>query len=366
MRVAVLIASLALAFPAWADTVQLKENVPERYVVVKGDTLWDISARFLKSPWKWPEIWKLNKEEIRNPHWIYPGDVVRLVMENGEPKLVLEEGPRFTETVKLSPQVRSEPLIIKEAGIPSVPIEAIRPLLSRSVIGAVTDLEKSPRILGSADQRVMFAKGDRVYASKGDDLVTDWRVIRLGRALMNPDNPKEILAYELVHLGEAHTVKPGDPQLLEITANEQEILERDRLLPAVTVETPHYVPHAPTARIESKVVAALNGSLYAGAWTTLVIDKGKRDGLDEGSVLALYRAGRSVADPKCLRAAKISFLAGGSASVEDCKKNDSDKTTLPDSQVGLAFVYRLFDRVSYALVMRSSEPLTAGDIARNP
>jgi len=366
MRVAVLIASLALAFPALADTVQLQDNVPERYVVVKGDTLWDISARFLKTPWKWPEIWKLNKEEIRNPHWIYPGDVVRLIMVDGEPRLVLEEGPRFGETVKLSPKVRSEPIILKESGIPSVPIEAIRPLLSQSAIGTVDQLQKAPRILGSADERVLFAKGDRVYASKGDDLVTDWQVVRLGRALKSPDHPKEVLAYELVHLGSAHTIKTGDPQTVEITSDQQEILERDRLLPAVDETTPHYVPHAPATSINAKVVAALNGSLYAGAWTTLVLDKGKQDGLEEGNVLALYKAGRSVADPKCLRAATISFLAGGNAAADDCKRNENDKTALPDSKAGIAFVYRLFDRVSYALVMSSSEPLTVGDIARNP
>jgi hypothetical protein len=366
MRVAVLIASLALAFPAWADTVQLQDNVPERYVVVKGDTLWDISERFLKTPWKWPDIWQLNKDQIKDPHWIYPGDVVKLVMVNGEPRLMLEEGPRLDSTVKLSPKVSSEPLVIKEEGIPTLPPQLINPLLSRSAVGTLAEVERAPRILGSADQRVMFAKGDQVYASKGDGVTSDWRVVRLGQAIKNPNNPKEILAYELVHLGEAQTTGQGDPQVVKITSNSQEILERDKLMPAVAPVVPHYAPQAPTAKVEAKVAAALNGALYAGTWTTLVLDKGKQDGLTEGHVLALYRAGRSVADPKCVRANKIGFLTGGDAHAVDCKQDDSDKTALPDSRVGLAMVYRTFEHIAYALVMKSSEPVTIGDSARNP
>lgn len=366
MRVAVLIASLALAFPALADTVQLQDNVPERYVVVKGDTLWDISERFLKTPWKWPDIWQLNKQEIKDPHWIYPGDVVKLVMVNGEPQLVLEPGPRFDSTIKLSPKVLAEPLVIKEEGIPTLPPNLINPLLSRSAIGTVSELERTPRILGSADQRVMFTKGDQVYASKSDGVTTDWRVVRLGQAIKNPSNPKEVIAYELVHLGEAQTLTQGDPQVVKITSNSQEIVERDRLMAAVTPEVPHYAPRAPATQVNAKVAAALNGALYAGAWTSLVLDKGKLDGLEEGHVLALYRAGRSVSDPRCERANKIGFLTGGNAHATDCKQNADDKTALPDSRVGLAMVYRSFEHIAYALVMKSSEPVTIGDGARNP
>jgi hypothetical protein len=320
MRILLLIVALGLSAPNWADEVRLQENAPERHVVVKGDTLWDISEKFLKDPWRWPDVWQLNKEQIKNPHLIYPGDVVILTMENGKPRLSLESGAR--DVVKLSPQVRGEPIVIKEAGIPSIPLKAVRGLLSKGGVGDPADLERSPRILGSSDARVMFGSGDSVYASKGDGENVDWRVVRLGQPLKNPDDPKDILAYEMLYLGQART--------------------------------------------EPKVVAALGGPVYAGTYMTLVLNKGVRDGLEEGHVLALFRAGRSVADPKCIRADKIGFLAGGRGQAQDCKQDENDKTALPDTRVGLAFVYRVFNKVAYALVMKGTEPVTVGDSARNP
>jgi hypothetical protein len=368
MRTLILIAALglgaSLGTPTWADEVRLQENAPERHVVVKGDTLWDISEKFLKDPWLWPEVWRLNKEEIKNPHLIYPGDVVILTMEDGKPRLSLEPGAR--EMVKLSPQIRGEPIVTKEAGIPSIPFKAIQAMLSKGGVGDPSDLEKAPRILGSSDARVMFASNDTVYASKGEGETVDWRVVRLGQALKDPDNPKEILAYELIYLADAHTETPGDPQLVRILRAEREVLERDRLLPAWKGDLPRYIPHAPAKPVDAKVVAALGGPVYAGTYMTLVLNKGSRDGLEEGHVLALFRAGRSVADPKCIRAEKIAFLAGGRGHADDCKPDKNDMASLPDTRVGLAFVYRVFNKVAYALVMKGTEPVTAGDSARNP
>lgn len=369
MRILPLLVAIGLALPAFADEVRLQENAPERHVVVKGDTLWDISEKFLKDPWKWPEVWQLNREEIRNPHLIYPGDVVVLTFVDGKPRLSLEKG-RFNETVKLSPQIRSEPIVIKDEGIPSIPLAAILPLMAKGSVGEANELENAPRILGSSDARVMFAKGDRVYATKSDAPKQEWRVMRMGQALRDPDNKDDktnILAYELVFLGDAVTVAPGDPQLIHITSNAQEILERDRLLPAWDGNPPQYVPHAPDKPVEAKVVSALGGPVYAGTWMNLVLNKGKNGGLEEGHVLALYRAGRSVADPKCIRANKIAFLAGGGRGhAEDCVKDKDDKSALPETKVGLAFVYRVFDKLAYALVLKGTEPVSAGDVARNP
>jgi hypothetical protein len=369
MRTLILIAALglsaSLSAPAWADEVRLQENAPERHVVVKGDTLWDISEKFLKDPWLWPDVWRLNKDQIKNPHLIYPGDVVVLTMEGGKPRLSLERGDR--ELVRLSPQVRGEPIATKEAGIPSISIKAIKSMLAKGGVGDPSDLEKAPRILGSSDARMMFGSGDMVYASKDDGETADWRVVRLGQALKNPDNPKEILAYEMQYLGNARTEKPGDPQVVRILTAEQEILERDRLVPSWKAALPQYIPHAPEKPVEAKVAAVLGGPISASAYMTLVLNKGAHDGLEEGHVLALFHAGRSVADPKCIRAEKVAFLAsGGRDHAENCKKDENDKTALPDTRVGLAFVYRVFNKVAYALVMKSTEPVTLGDSARNP
>ena len=367
MRTLLLTVALSLSFPAWADQVRLQENAPEQHVVVKGDTLWGISETFLKDPWQWPNVWELNRDEIKNPHLIYPGDVVRLIRDgDGKVRLTLDKGPRLNETVKLSPRVHGEPIVIRETGIPSIPEQAITPLLSRGGVGDPSDLENAPRILGSSDARVIFGRDDSVYASRGDGSTVDWRIVRLGQPILNPNDPKEVLAYELVHLGEGHTVLPGDPQLLRITRVEKEVLERDRLLPSWKAEPTQFVPHAPDKPIAARVAATLGGTVYAGGWMTVVLDKGRRDGLEQGHVLALFTAGRSVADPKCVRADKIAFLAGGEGHARDCIPDKSDQRTLPDTRVGLAFVYRIFNKVSYALVMKSTEPIVIGDSARNP
>jgi hypothetical protein len=366
MRTLLLIAALGLSISLHADEIRLQAEAPERHVVVKGDTLWDISEKFLQNPWKWPQVWQFNQEQIKNPHLIYPGDVVLLTLQDGKPRLTLENR-QFSETVKLSPSVRGEPIVIKEAGIPAIPVKAIMPLLSRGGIGDPSDLLNAPLILGSSDARVMFGPGDRVYASPAETDIVDWRIVRLGQALLNPDNAKEILAYEMIHIADAYTEKPGNPQVIRIVRTDQEVLERDRLVPAWKSEPPQYMPHAPDQPIQAKVVAALGGPVYAGAWMTLVLDKGTHDGLENGHVLALFRSGRSVADPQCIRAEKIAFLAGGSRSqATDCIKNKEDRTALPETRNGLAFVYRVFNKVAYALVMKSVEPVTVGDLARNP
>jgi len=369
MRTLILIAALGLGsgfgVTLRADEVRLQEQAPDRHVVVKGDTLWDISEKFLKDPWKWPEVWGFNKDQIKNPHLIYPGDVVLLTMEGGKPRLSLER--RFGETVKLSPSIRGEPIITKEAGIPAIPVAAIAPLLSKGGVGDPADLAQAPMILGSSDERVMFGPGDRVYASKGPADIVDWRVVRLGQALKNPDDPKDILAYEMIYLAEARTEVPGDPQTIRILRTEQEVLERDRLVAAWKMESPQYMPHAPEKPVKAKVVSALGGPLYAGTWMTLVLDKGSRDGLEEGHVLALFRPGRTVTDPKCIRANKIAFLAGGGRGhAEDCVKDENNTTALPETRNGLAFVYRVFNKVAYALVMKTTEPVAVGDVASNP
>ncbi|MEW5787339.1 MAG: LysM peptidoglycan-binding domain-containing protein [Pseudomonadota bacterium] len=364
MRTLLLIAALGLSAPTWADEVRLQENAPDRHVVVRGDTLWDISAKFLKDPWVWPEVWQLNKEQIKNPHLIYPGDVVLLTMENGKPRLSLESPP--IDVVRLSPQVRGEPLAAKESGIPSIPVKAIQAMLTKSGVGDVKDLQNAPRILGSSDARVMFGNGDAVYASKGDGTTKEWRVVRLGQALKNPDNPEEVLTYEMLYLGTARTDKQGDPMTVRILRADQEILERDRLLPNQNDELIQYAPHAPDKPMEAKVVAALGGPVMAGTYMTLVLNKGRGNGMEPGHVLALFRAGRSVADPKCNRAKKIDFMSGGRSSASECTPGAEDNATLPDTRVGLAFVYRVFDKVSYALVMSGTEPVSAGDLARNP
>jgi hypothetical protein len=351
--------ALSLAVTVRADTVTLKETAPDTYTVVKGDTLWGISARFLKDPWKWPEVWQLNKEEIRNPHLIYPGDRIRLV--RGErPRLVLERG---IPTVRLSPRVRAEPLARAEPGIPSIPHEAIAPFLNRGGVIGPDELTAAPRILGSSDERVIFGAHDTVYAEVGD--ARAWQIVRQGPALKDPLTG-EILGHELIHVGEARTLQPGNPQLLRIVHAQQEVLERDRLLPLPPEGDIRFAPRAPDKPVEARVMATLGGVEGAGPYTTVLLNQGRRDGLEVGHVLGLFKAGRSVADPRCLRAGKLAFLAGGLDARTDCLPDKDDASALPERRIGLVFVYRVFDRVAYALVMNSEEPVYIRDVAKNP
>lgn len=354
-----LLVSVVFAAGARAQAPTLKADAPDSYSVVKGDTLWGISARFLNDPWQWPEVWQLNKAQIRNPHLIYPGDRIRLI--RGEPpRLVLERG---IPTIKLSPQVRAEPLPRAEQAILSIPYRAIAPFINRGGVVGADELAAAPRILGASDARVIFGAGDAVYAEAGDAQL--WQIVRQGAALKDPLT-EEVLGYELIHVGEARTVQPGSPQLLRILHTQQEVLERDRLLPLTADDGPKIAPHAPIVPVEARVMATLGGVQGAGPYTSVLLNKGRRDGLEVGHVLGLFKAGRSIADPNCQQASKLAFLAGGPLARTDCLPDRNEPSTLPERRIGLAFVYRVFDRVAYALVMQSEEPVYLNDVAKNP
>ena len=323
-----------LALSSHADELKMQANAPDRYVVVKGDTLWDISGKFLKDPWKWPQIWGMNKAEIKNPHWIYPGDVIVLDRSSGTPRLSLYKG-ESSRTVKLSPKVRVEDAT--EQGIPAIPASSINAFLSQPFVMDENALNDAPRILGAQEDRMILGAGDQVYATNGADAsVSNWKVLRPGKALKDPETGT-VLGYEVMYLGEAHTEQAGDPQRLRITRSSEEIQKGDRLLPASDTYSFRYVPHAPERDINGQVISAYGGVAEIGQYGTVVLNKGARDGLDEGAVLAVYRKGNII-----------------------------DKVKLPDTRSGLVMVYRVFDKVSYALVMQTHRSVNLLDVVRNP
>ncbi|HEY3327848.1 MAG TPA: LysM peptidoglycan-binding domain-containing protein, partial [Novimethylophilus sp.] len=207
---------------ACADELQLQANHPERYVVVKGDTLWGISAKFLKDPWRWPQIWKMNREQIKNPHWIYPGDVVVLDTSNGQPELRL-----LRETVTLEPGVIAEPL--EQAAIPAISPSVISPFLSQPLVIETKQLEESPEIVAAPDGRLVLGAGYRAYVSainEGDGMT--WQIYRPGEALVDPET-KQTLGHEAVYLGDAKVVRYGEPATVAITRSKEEITVKDKL-----------------------------------------------------------------------------------------------------------------------------------------
>ena len=397
MRQFVITLALLLSMPALADTLKLQDNAPDSYVVVKGDTLWDISGRFLKDPWRWPQIWNLNRAEIKNPHWIYPGDLIVLDRSGKEPRLSLVRGGKNgMRTVKLSPGVRAAD--IDGGAIQSIPIRVIHPFLSQPRVVPEGAFDDAPFILGSNTERVVLATGDDAFATGGKDGVTRWNVLRPGKALKDPETG-EVLGYEVEYLGDARTLEAGAPQKIRITQSAQEILPRDKLVEADDSTTFEYLPHAPEGKINGRIISAYGGLTDSGRYQTVVINRGSRDGLEPGHVLSVFREGQAVTltrdekdrmtwvnektagvpdgdawlynDVRCLKEnGKATYDQAAdvrSAFRSTCLTNHSDRAVkLPDARSGLVMVYRVYDRVSYALIMQSDGPVYLLDTVRNP
>lgn len=394
-----LVVSLAmlLAMPALADTLQLQDNAPEKYVVVKGDTLWDISARFLKSPWRWPEIWNLNREEVKNPHWIYPGDLIVLDRSGAEPRLTLVKGAASgLPTVKLSPGVRASE--IGGGAIPTIPIRVIHPFLAQPRVVAAGEYDTAPFILGSNTERVILGSGDDAFATGGKPGVKRWSVLRPGKELSDPETG-EILGYEVEYLGDARTLVEGAPQKIRITQSAREIMPRDILVEADDSTTFEYMPRAPEQPIQGRIISAYGGMTDSGRYQTVVINRGAQHGLEPGHVLAVYREGQAVtlsrdeqermawvvdktsavpesgawlySDVRCLKQdSKVTYNQSvnmQSAFRNTCLDNRNENAIkLPDAHSGLVMVYRVFDKVAYALIMQSDGPVYLLDTVRNP
>lgn len=321
-----------------AKPLELAADAPDRHIVVPSDTLWDISAKFLKDPFRWPELWKMNADQVRNPHRIYPGQVLILDRSGGDPTL------KIGNLVKLGPEVRVE---TPPQEIPAIPANAIEPFLSQPLVINAGDFDTAPRVVATQENRVFTGTGDLIYATNNaDPAVKRWHVFRPGRPLIDPDN-KETLGIEAVYLGTARpTGERGDVQPLELTSVKQEIGRGDYLVPAERPQEMSYVPHAPAQEVDGRVMLIYGGVGEAASNSVVSLSRGKADGLEVGHVLAIYRAG---------------------ATVTNRFEDDKVQThTLPDERIGLAFVFRVFDRVSYALITQAYRPVMEGDRVRKP
>ena len=330
---------------ALADTVKIREDAPDRHIVVKGDTLWDISEKFFNDPWKWPQIWGLNKDTIKDPHWIYPGDVVVLdratgTLHVGEP--ISSPKPSASppsEVVKLSPQIRIG--ASEHNPIPSISTKVIGPFLSRPLVIEENGLSGAPSIVGSFEQRVLLGNDDIAYV-KGlsEDKGLLWQVYRPGKKLVDPDSD-EVLGYEASYLGDAEVEKFAEISTLRITKSIQEMNKGDRLTQASVELLSNYVPRAPEGKIAARVISIYGGVNQAGQNAVITLNKGIRDGVENGHVLALYRKGEVL-------------------------KERGEIITLPDVRYGLIFVFRTFEKVAYALVLQTRLPVHMLDNALTP
>ncbi|MGQ0544668.1 MAG: LysM peptidoglycan-binding domain-containing protein [Betaproteobacteria bacterium] len=333
----------------------LKPDAPDRYVVVPGDTLWGISQRYTDSPWRWPELWGLNREQIRNPHLIYPGYVIVLDRARGTLSIGGTEAvPPTTAApapgaVKLGPRIRMESLAKQE--IPSIPPALIEPFLTRPLVIEPGGLDKAPTIIATQADRVILASGNSAYVRGiGASTEESWYVYRQGGPLVDPDT-NQTLAYEAIYLGTAQLTRPGDPATVVLTSAVQEVGAGDKLVAAGKPQPITYAPHAPDSQIRGRVIS-IYGSPgrvgEAGPQAIISINRGRVDKIEVGHVLALYNLGGTVRDVSKPANAPDALIR------------------LPDERAGLAFVFRVFDRVSYALVMHVTRPVSPLDVVQTP
>lgn len=377
-----LVALACLSFNAIADEVQLQKNHPDRHVVVKGDTLWGISGKFLKDPWQWPKVWKMNREQIKNPHLIYPGDVVVLDTSSGSPQLSL-----LRETVTLEPGIRIEELD-KEA-IFTISPSVITPFLSQPLLIENGKLDSAPRIISGQDNRVILSPGTRVYISEiKEGEGTHWNIYRPGEQLTDPDT-KEVLGTEAIYLGDTDIARFGAPATGDIVRAKEEIFTKDRLVISPDEFKSSFVPHAPETQINGRIMRIYGGVAEGGPNTVVSINRGKNDGLEEGHVLAINRYGKVIKDPeykdtasnkvipeeKKLKELNFDVKTGPDGKkivnfekepVQTQVKLEPGQVKLPDERVGLLMVFRTFDRVSYGLIMNTTDAVYTLDAVQTP
>jgi len=334
---------------------ELNANAPDVYTVKRHDTLWDISKMYLKSPWRWPELWGMNLDEVRNPHLIFPGQVLYLDKSNGRARLRMGEmagGP--TGDAKLSPRVRAKDVALE--GISSIPFNLIEPFLNEAVIFETNQLAEAPRIVATQEGRVLLSRGDTAYVRGDLGQDREYRIFREPKPLLDPTT-KVVLGYEATYVGSSEYTVQGQtrtdaegkveivPATFTITSIRQEAGVGDRLAPVPTREYTNYAPHPPAGPIAGQIVSIYGDGLTAGQNQIVAINKGANDGMERGHVLALYHDGKVVVDTTDKARPKIK---------------------LPDERHGLLFVFRVFERMSYALILSVKEPVSPGDRFTQP
>jgi hypothetical protein len=349
---------------AFAAAPALEPNAPDRYIVVPGDTLWGISGRYLKDPWRWPQLFELNKDQIRNPHRIYPGDVIVLDRQAGTARIV------SMPTVTLTPKARVEARA--QDAIPTIPPAAIEPFLSQPLVVDQSLLDTAARIVATQEDRVVVGAGSRAYARGIEGKAGEqWQVFRPGDELIDPDT-RERLGYEAVYLGEARVVRPGEVSILEIVKSNQEMYVGDRMFPAPQPQFAAYVPHAPAKPLQGRIITAYGGLAEVGTNSVVTLNRGSRDGLEVGHVLAVFRSPESATNTRYTPVMSGNFRTSplwgrqGPTGDDPTISAAPPEASLPEERHALVFVFRTFDKVSYALVMHATAPINVLDYVRTP
>lgn len=337
----ILLAGL-VGLTANAMALSLKPDAPERYTVKQHDTLWDISQRYTDDPWQWPEIWYQNSQ-IENPHLIFPGDVIGLVSINGESRVTVTTRGAASRTVKLQPSARIEPI---DSAIPAIPQDAIRGFLRHHQVTTEEQLAKAPRVIAGREGRSMMGSDDTIYARGkfGETIPASYGVFRRGQVYRDPKT-NEVLGLEALEIGQAEVqAKDNDILTLKLTHTNQQVAAGDLLLPTEDRSlVSSYLPKPPSKVVDGQILAVSGGVSQIGQYDVVVLNRGIRDGLDTGSVLAVNKTGTVIFD-----------------------RVVGEKVRLPDEQAGSLMVFRAYDKMSYGLVMRATQAMRVGDKILSP
>lgn len=327
--------------PLWADEVRLNPSHPETYVVVKGDTLWDIAERFLTEPWYWPKVWHANPE-IKNPHLIYPGDIIHLVYEQGRPVLRLSRGPN---QVKWSPKARISPI---SAAIPTIPLEQVDHFLRQARVLSPNELRSAPYVVSGRDAHLLTGSEDRFYVRDLDQKDgVHFNIYREGKKFLEKGDKGDLLGVEADLIGKARVLRYGDPSTLVMESSNREVRVGDRLFQEQSDNfSPYFYPKAPAADLRGKIIHLVDAVKQTGTNQVVVVNLGSEQGVEVGYVFGVYQSGLKVRD-------KVSG-----------KFNDA--VTLPDERAGLVLIYQVFDNVAYGIVMKAGRAIYLGDMVANP
>jgi hypothetical protein len=338
---------------ATGSNIPLAANAPDEYVVKPGDTLWDISSVYLRDPWFWPEIWYVNPQ-VENPHLIYPGDVLKLVYIDGQPRLTIaERAEGGAGTKRLSPQVRREP---SSRAITAVPYDVIAGLTGRPVLLDKNQVKNAPYVVAMRDGHIIGGAGNEIYARgiKDAQPETRYSIVHIEGELVDPDT-RQLLGYTGVYVGTGPIATPGDPAKLVLADSAREALQGDKLFPESTEVGVDFVPHAPEQEVDATVIAVKDLTIM-GQYHVVALNRGTKAGLEPGHVVAIERSGDIVRDK---------YSQGGlNAGMGRLKRGPNVR--LPSERAGVAMIYKAFDRMSFALVMEATHEIRQGDRATNP
>ena len=338
--------------PASPDSSIINPSAPKSYVVKRGDTLWGISSMFLRDPWLWPEVWYINPQ-VANPHLIYPGDTLALAYgADGHPQIRLEQGG----AARMDPRLRSDPL---NGAIPTIPYQSIAAFLSRPSILTPDQVKNAPYVLAFRDDHEVAGSGNEVYVKNlNGPNNARYSVVHIGDPLRDPDDGK-VVGYQGVYTATALVSKPGDVTKAVLIDTARETLRGDKVLSADNDTPLNFIPSAPHNNVRGRIIAVVDGTDLIGQYQIVAINRGTRDGVNNGTVLGIDRAGSVVRD---VYAHGASFTRKN----QDLDSSFAKKVKLPDERTGTMLVFRAFDRVSYGLILGATDTIQLQDVVHNP